>query len=95
MSERLDRLDADRRQERVWALGAILHDASRVERIAAKQDWPYLCVRASALERDVYERFHERLKPLSPIHGRMNGVPFSVSQDTLMALWRADSRRVA
>ena len=35
-NERLERLDADKRFLRIWALGGILHDASRDIRIAAK-----------------------------------------------------------
>lgn len=46
--ERLARISADWRQMGVWAVGQLLHDASRVERIAAAQDWatlmsPTLC----------------------------------------------------
>ena len=93
MNERLKRLDADQRFVRIWALGGVLHDANRGPRIASAHDWPYLCVPATALDRDVYETFQERQKPLSSIHGIHNGSPFCVRQDTLMALWRADSRR--
>ena len=83
-----DRLEADRRRERLWDLGGILFDANRATRIAAKQDWHRLLTPELEIARDVYAQMVAPAEPLSDITGWIGGVPFHVSREQLRRVWR-------
>lgn len=90
MSTRNERVDADRRLERIWWLGSLTLDLHRVHRIAAKMS--PLCF-VPTRTRAFYTAYMAHEQPLSDVK-IFGACPYTATKADLLTCWRADPKRI-
>lgn len=89
MSTRNERVDADKRLERIWWLGSVTLDLHRVHRIAAKMT--PICFVPTRTR--IYDAYFSHERPLSDVE-ILGDYPYTATKDDLMTCWRADPKRI-